>query len=205
MTKPDNTSADVQVNALGMLAMGSDYILGQEAAGQRQLVNSTWLPTKANDGDEPYLALGFTFGQPDPGDRLFRPATLPEGWSKQGSDHSMWSYVVDEFGRRRVAVFYKAAFYDRDAFMRLETLYGYANKLEYDGDLPIYGGDWCTRELFAEQVAAIRRDRVKRTDEYRGYATDESRTNASWFAEHVGELEAELAKHDAWAAKVAAS
>jgi predicted secreted protein len=30
----------------------------------------------------------------------------------------MWSYIVDDEGTQRVAIFYKAAFYDRDAFMR---------------------------------------------------------------------------------------
>mgnify|MGYP000981072513 CR=1 FL=1 len=99
----------------------SGYIEEQEAAGQSQLVTSDRLPVRAG-GDEQYLALGFTFGNPDPDDRLFRPATLPPGWKREASDHSMWSYLVDEHGRRRVAIFYKAAFYDRDAFMNLLPL-----------------------------------------------------------------------------------
>ena len=35
----------------------------------------------------------------------------------------MWSHIVDAEGRKRVAVFYKAAFYDRRADMRLEPRY----------------------------------------------------------------------------------
>jgi hypothetical protein len=95
-----------------------DYITGMEKAGQRQLVNSDRLPTHVSGGtDDELIALGFTFGAPDPADPLFRPATLPVGWRREASDHAMWSYLLDERGIRRVVVFYNAAFYDRDAFM----------------------------------------------------------------------------------------
>lgn len=111
---------DPLLHLLGAMSDGtSDYITGMEADGQRQLVNSDRLPVRSG-GDDAYLKLGFTFGDPDASDPLFRPATLPPGWKREGSDHSMWSYIVDEQGRKRVGIFYKAAFYDRDAFMRLE-------------------------------------------------------------------------------------
>ena len=117
----ENTSKrDPLLHPLGAMSEGSsDYITRLEADGQQQLVNSDRLPVNS-DGDAAYLDLGFTFGEPDPSDPLFRPATLPQGWRREGSDHSMWSYIVDETGRKRVAIFYKAAFYDRDAFMRLQ-------------------------------------------------------------------------------------
>src|SRR5206468_1980936 len=95
------------------------YITGMESAGQRQLVDSASLPTDTKGRDGDFAALGFVFGEPDETDPMFRPATLPEGWHKEGSDHAMWSRVVDERGLRRVAVFYKAAFYDRSASMHL--------------------------------------------------------------------------------------
>ena len=48
-------------------------------------------------------------------DDLFERVEFPPGWSMRPTDHSMWSDVVDETGRVRLQVFYKAAFYDRDA------------------------------------------------------------------------------------------
>ena len=59
------------------------------------------------------------FGDVVEGDDLFRAVTLPKGWSKAATDHAMWSGVVDGRGVERVEVFYKAAFYDRAAHMRL--------------------------------------------------------------------------------------
>ena len=97
----------------------SDFILEQEAQGQREMVNSDVLPIKINGGKiQDFEALGFVFGDGKI-DGLFRPATLPKGWKREGSDHDMWSYIVDETGKQRVSIFYKAAFYDRDAFMSL--------------------------------------------------------------------------------------
>lgn len=97
-----------------------EYIESMEHEGQKQLLESAVLPTKMNrftDGQAKFLELGFTFGELVPGDPLFIEATLPEGWKREGSEHNMWSYLVDERGIRRVAIFYKAAYYDRDAFM----------------------------------------------------------------------------------------
>lgn len=110
----ENTARrDPLLHALGVLSDSDAYITGMEAAGQRQLVASTSFPTAAPIAD--LEALGFTFGPVDEADPLFRPATLPQGWSREGSDHAMWSYILDGQGRRRVAIFYKAAFYDRSA------------------------------------------------------------------------------------------
>jgi hypothetical protein len=202
VTEIQNTSADRELNALGLLALGNDaFITGQEAAGQRQLVNSASLPTDTNGTDDEFVKLGFTFGDPNPADPMFRPATLPEGWRKEGSDHSMWSYVVDQLGRRRVAVFYKAAFYDRSANMRVEALGSYARTLAYDGDLPVYDDTWCTRQAFAEQVMAMRAYLARQIAEAKDYATE--RADDYW-PRRVSQLTDELAKHDAWAAKVSA-
>lgn len=122
-----NTSTDPATPYLAILGAldgngGSGAIEAMEKRGQQQLVNSDRLPVKLGLGvDADFIALGFTFGDPDPADPLFRPATLPAGWTRQASDHDMWSYIVDEHGKQRVAVFYKAAFYDRRASMRLVT------------------------------------------------------------------------------------
>lgn len=138
----ENTSQrDAMIHLLGSMSEGSDgYIRGMEAAGQRQLVNSTSFPTEAPIAA--LEALGFVFGPVDSGDPMFRPAQLPAGWRKEGSDHDMWSYVLDEKGRKRVSIFYKAAFYDRRAHASLvhptaplsELIYGDAEPTSIELD-----------------------------------------------------------------------
>lgn len=110
-----NTSANPRFDWLGGANPGA--IEAQEAAGQKELVNSTQFPTDLGyDGKkEDYEALGFVFGHVNPKDPMFQDVQLPEGWYRGASDHSMWSYIYDTEDRRRVAIFYKAAFYDRSA------------------------------------------------------------------------------------------
>lgn len=118
----ENTSSrDPLLHLLGMAGSSpsENYVYEMERAGQAQLVNSDLLPTDVRNRPA-FEALGFVFGEQVDGDPLFQRTTLPDGWKREPSDHDMWSYVVDETGTRRVAVFYKAAFYDRRAFMRLE-------------------------------------------------------------------------------------
>lgn len=179
-----NTTADMNNPATGQrdrllamaLATGSpgEFIEGQEKAGQAELINSDWLPTEvlcATDAD--FEALGFTFGDPDADDPLFRPATLPDGWTRQASDHAMGSSVVDQLGRRRVSVFYKAAFYDRKAHMYLIGLHWYVAKaVEYDGPAVIFDDQWATREAVLAELKAARQEHIDRAEEFRGYAAD---------------------------------
>lgn len=130
MSKPENTSTrDPLLHLAGAMSEGVDgYVTGMEAEGQRQLVGSDVLPADApwadarrprrtwKEQDAVTLeSLGFVKGDPVPGDDLFVRCALPEGWRREGSDHTIWSYVVDERGVRRISVFYKAAFYDRSA------------------------------------------------------------------------------------------
>lgn len=121
MTGMINTSKqDPATHLLGSLSQTPDaYIENMEAQGQSQFVNSTLMPTE-REGD--FLSLGFTFSPPDPNDPLFCQATLPTGWTRQADSHSMWSHIVDERGINRVSIFYKAAFYDRRAFARVEDV-----------------------------------------------------------------------------------
>lgn len=106
-----------------------DWVLGQdpkaieaqEARGQDQLVNSSQLPVNIRGDKASLEAAGVQFGEPLKGDPLFCNATLPAGWEKRPTDHSMWSELLDEQGNRRALIFYKAAFYDRDAFMNVEA------------------------------------------------------------------------------------
>ena len=197
----ENTSErDDKVHFYGMVAMGSEnYIEGMEAAGQRQLVNSTDLPTKGSDDPE-FLRLGFTFGEPYPHDPLFRPATLPDGWRKQAKDYAMGSAVVDELGRERVSVFYKAAFYDRRADMHLVTVFGYVMHLEYEKGTPVLDETWATAEAVTKAARGIinreresielwsRPDVAARQDEYAAKRIRESLDSIAWAEALIAEV-----------------
>jgi hypothetical protein len=110
---------------------------------------------------------------------MFRPATLPEGWRREGSDHAMWSHIVDDQGRKRASIFYKAAFYDRGAHMSLVSPTSRLSDLIYADDEPtevpiddLLGLDEARAYLDAERVKEVRYvargfgepDRVARID-----------------------------------------
>ncbi|MBX6750944.1 MAG: hypothetical protein IRY85_14940 [Micromonosporaceae bacterium] len=193
---PENTTnRDPVMHLLGALTEGASvYIENMERDGQRQLVASTDLPTKGSEDPE-FAKLGFTFGDPYPDDPLFRPATLPTGWRREGSDHPMWSYIVDDRGRRRVAVFYKAAFYDRRADMRLETVYSYAWSVLF-GDIagPEFDDSWCTRAAFADALDQIRQLLAERIARYESQIDNPS---LPWVASELEKTRADLAKVEA--------
>lgn len=92
----------------------------QEARGQDKSIKEETLPIRMNW--EALEKIGFKRGKDQ--DELFRACTFPKGWRKLPFiDHSMWNYVLDGKGRIRGSFFYKAAFYDRDAFGHLESRY----------------------------------------------------------------------------------
>ena len=117
--KPLDTMEDVKkLGLIGAFHFAQPGAIEQEeAAGQAYLCEQEMLPREILDNTrEDFENLGFVFG--DDVDNLFVQATLPPGWKKEPIDHSMWSKIVDERGRPRVEIFYKAAFYDRHAHMR---------------------------------------------------------------------------------------
>jgi len=116
-----NTTAETERNPLGvvlaaMLGGTSNTIEAMEAAGQQELAEADVLPAEMDDEARAALvAAGVVFGAPVKDDPLFVEATLPKGWRKRATDHSMHSDLLDERGRKRGFIFYKAAFYDRKA------------------------------------------------------------------------------------------
>lgn len=90
-------------------------IEAQEAAGQADFVQSQTLPIDCPQ--EQLETLGFMFE--DAADDIFVNVKFPQGWHIEPTDHSMWSELVDPSGNVRAGIFYKAAFYDRHADMRL--------------------------------------------------------------------------------------
>lgn len=122
------------------LVLGSSgAIERQEKRGQERLVQSQLLPIQMNGKRAVFEAMGIIFHD-DRADDLFVPVTLPAGWLVKDTDHSMWSKLVDEKGRERASIFYKAAFYDRDAFMRPVARFGATYQ-------PVGGWDTYEREV----------------------------------------------------------
>ena len=127
---PFNTSEEFKREPLfGLLAaMGENGrgIEAQEAQGQQSFVGSDTLPKEIRsygnyDAKAILKKFGVKFLGPVPGDSLFQYVELPSGWQKVSTDHPMWSMLVDDQGRPRAQIFYKAAFYDRDANMSLKV------------------------------------------------------------------------------------
>lgn len=97
-------------------------IEAQEAAGQATFCASQILPKDLHHVTREQLeAIGFKFGADH--DDIFVNATLPAGWTKKATDHSMWSHLLDAKGRKRARIFYKAAFYDRRASLSMDPRY----------------------------------------------------------------------------------
>lgn len=121
--------------AVGALARGDigDFLTAatpgdieaQEAAGQREFVANSTLPKECNYNTtrEQLEQVGIVFGED--ADDLFVNVQLPEGWSKVATGHPMWSRLIDDQGRERAAIFYKAAFYDRNAHISLSRRFSY--------------------------------------------------------------------------------
>jgi len=66
----------------------------QEAQGQTSFVNSETLPTDMDKEDKTALeSCGVKFLDKVEGDEMFQYVELPQGWKKQPTDHSMWSYL----------------------------------------------------------------------------------------------------------------
>lgn len=126
MKRTTNTANEPRIDWL--FGMNPRAIENQEAEGQKELVNSEQLPAKLNgyrneSPIEQYKKMGIEVIGQSEGDELFLDVKLPDGWKKEATDHSMWNKLVDDKGRQRAMFFYKAAFYDRDAFINFETRY----------------------------------------------------------------------------------
>ena len=105
--------------------MFSIFIELQEAAGQQSLVTNCLLPKIEATGFQRiyakphYTAMGIEIIE-DVNDLFFK-VKLPEGWSLKATEHTMWNELIDDQGKTRAEIFYKAAFYDRDAFIRFKS------------------------------------------------------------------------------------
>jgi hypothetical protein len=145
-----NTTKVVKENPLAyVFPLGAKGgIERQEKQGQDELVHSDVLPTKISPEDKKILEkAGVVFLHTNQDDKLFQTVELPKIWRILPTSHSMWSNLVDNKDRIRASIFYKASFYDREAFLRCTTRY----TVQYfdthfsavDGDIVLFKGrEW---------------------------------------------------------------
>ncbi len=120
-------------------AMGSeDAIDLVNRKGQSDVVCDHYLAKNMNPSREYWEKVGFTFDDND-SDQVLIKATLPEGWSLK-KEEIYHTYMIDDKNRTRGYMFYKAAFYDRDARMNLYTKYSVRTNYLESGDTEIYFG-----------------------------------------------------------------
>jgi hypothetical protein len=156
-SRADSSASEMSMNPAALNAALSGYVLGaiiantpggierQEAEGQLRLIANAQLPIKVNSGpqvggEKVYTDMGIHVVGIDPSDKIFFNVVLPEGWSKVPTDHSMWSDLRDQYGRKRGSIFFKAAFYDYEAFfnqecrfyVRVEPIDAYKSDITYE-------------------------------------------------------------------------
>lgn len=80
------------------------------------------LPSKMSAEDKKiFESWGVKFlGPKKDGDSLFQRVSFPKGWTITPTDHGMWYKIKDANGHVRASMFYKSAFYDRDANIHTE-------------------------------------------------------------------------------------
>jgi hypothetical protein len=167
----------------------SDAILDQEAAGQQSFVNSDTLPTDMfGDAQMVLEAAGVKFLGVVKGDPLFQYVDLPEGWTKSGTGHSMHNDLLDEKGRKRAGIFYKAAFYDRSAHISVSRRFGvsidYEKLDEGIAEATVTDGE---KEIFRSASVVFDADGdYKLRNEAQDKASIEAR---AWLFEHYPEWE----------------
>ncbi len=135
---PTNTEREARENPAKILVeammAGSSgaAIEAQEARGQEEVIRSQVVPTdiRTEGGKIALEAAGMKFLGPVNGDELFQYVELPPGWKKVSMGNDFWTNLVDEKGRERGSIFYKAASYDRDAFMNLNVRF----RISFDYD-----------------------------------------------------------------------
>lgn len=130
----------------------------QELQGQKELLESSQLPIKVNsprgiNAEEQYDLMGIKVVEKTEEDELFLTVKLPSGWKIERTDHSLWTKLVDDKGRQRGTIFYKAAFYDRDSFINFSTRYNWQGNYERKHFVSYIVKDFATDQIIFETQA----------------------------------------------------
>lgn len=163
-------------------------ILDQEAEGQESFVTSTTLPTRimTDDGKKILESFGVVFGDEVEDDPMFQYVTLPEGWKREGTGHSMHSDVLDDKGRKRIGVFYKAAFYDRSANMHVNRRYSYTYDYERSEAEDVHVGVAKDGEEVIYETDPLPGKKANGEEDYDSYRNCQALAKA-WLDEHYPE------------------
>jgi hypothetical protein len=165
-------------------------IEAQEKAGQQMFVNTDILPAKCPRNE--LIKLGFKFLGPH--DDIFVNVEMPVGWKKVPTDHDMWSHLVDDKGRRRASIFYKAAFYDRSAHMSLDRRFSVGQNYDAldNGQVQYFVKD---SDVIVYKTEAIKVS-SKYNDEYNGIAKTLLKEVLDWLTSRYPDYENVLAYWD---------
>jgi len=176
-------------------------IESQERRGQDAFAHSDTLPIKFNSGARAELEqFGVKFGEPV--DDLFCWVELPAGWKRGTTDHRLWSYLLDDKGRQRASIFYKAAFYDKDAFINVLPRFDVSGYQECDAEGNLVEHDnthWATVVTDSGKtlrVFGIRPDRCNDPElNAKAYALREEHSAAAyaWLKEQYPDYESHAA------------
>lgn len=143
MTKVTDHTADPDLVKL-VTAMEPGGIERQQIADQHELTRACQLPRKGlvirhMETSEEWTrtratwdAFGIKIADKLGDDPLFVNVELPAGWSLKRTDSGYWTDLVDDKGRTRASMFYKSAFYDRDAHIGLR--HRFQVRRDYAGD-----------------------------------------------------------------------
>lgn len=154
-------------------------IQAQESRGQQALVAQCLFPVRIAQRGITHEMLtakwGITF-EPGIVDGLFYKANLPPGWSIRPTEHSMNSDLVDSQACNRAGIFYKAAFYDRNADVTLTMRYGVS--AQYEG-ADFETGTLCERVVDSKTAAVLFESKFVPRKDFK--AQDVIRTEAEAF------------------------
>lgn len=160
-----NSNEELQgfITLIRAMSGEQNVLENMEREGQQNAIRRVQLARNLQPNKEIWEQLGFKFYDIE-GDNVLCNATLPEGWSLEATEHSMWTNILDEQGRIRGQMFYKAAFYDRSAHMSLKQRYNICTDYAEEKVDVYFGNDeeklyvagTITRSLNATREARLR-------------------------------------------------
>lgn len=100
-----------------MAASSPGGIEAQERMGQKDVCRKTMIPKEMIPNRRAYEDMGIHIRN-DAND-IFFSADYPKDWTIKPTNNPYYSLIIDNTGKERAQIFYKAAFYDKSAYIRL--------------------------------------------------------------------------------------
>lgn len=153
---------------LRMMSGEENVLENIELEGQDEITRRTKFPKDMHPERSVWEEVGFKFSD-IPDDDLLCDGTLPDGWNIQGTEHPMWSEIIDKDNNIRGTIFYKASPYDRKAFMSLNQKYKIERESINNTDSTIYSyyfGNEDERLYTSEKVEVLDDDIELNADNY---------------------------------------